>query len=74
MNTEQSSDEIKVDVSKVRNISFYLILVSSVMVSLGVGLGSLVQGTIALGVFGSFLFMVGVIIYMILEFGEAKNG
>ena len=74
MSEEQKTGEIEVDINKIKNASFYMILVSAVMVSLGVGLGSLVQGTIALGVFGSIIFIIGIIIYMILEFGESKNG
>jgi len=52
------------------NISFLIIIVSAVMVSVGIGLGSFIQGTIFFAVFGSFFVMVGIIIYIASQFTE----
>jgi len=58
----------------IENISFVIILISAVMFSSGIILGSFIQGTILLSVFGSFLVMAGIIVYMISQFIVVKNG
>ena len=50
--------------------SFLIIILSAVLVSMGIGLGSFVQGTILLASFGSFIFMIGIIIFIISQFLE----
>jgi hypothetical protein len=52
------------------NISFVIIVISGIMVGLGIGLGSFVQGTILIGVLGAFFVMLGIIIYIISQFIE----
>ena len=54
----------------VENISFVIIVISGVLVALGIGLGSFIQGTIFMGVLGSFFVMVGIITYIISQFIE----
>jgi len=50
------------------NISFLVIVVSAIMVSAGIGLGSFVQGTVFIAVFGAFFVMVGIVVYIISQF------
>ncbi len=79
---EKESKEIKINLTRLgknkrevlENISFYIIVISAIMVSVGIGLGSFIQGTIFLSVFGSFFVMVGIVIYIISQFIEVKNG
>jgi hypothetical protein len=52
------------------NISFVIIVVSGVLVALGIGLGSFIQGTIVMGIIGSFLVMVGIVTHIISQFIE----
>jgi hypothetical protein len=52
------------------NISFVIIVISGILVALGIGLGSFIQGTILMGVLGSFFVMLGIIIYIISQFIE----
>ncbi|MFH1473876.1 MAG: hypothetical protein ABIE55_03190 [Candidatus Aenigmatarchaeota archaeon] len=54
----------------VENISFAIIVISGVLVAMGIGIGSFVQGTILLGVLGAFFVMVGIVIYIISQFIE----
>ncbi len=54
----------------VENISFVIIVISGVLVALGIGIGSFVQGTILMGVLGAFFVMVGIVIYIISQFIE----
>jgi len=56
------------------NISFLIITISSIMVSLGIGLGSFIQGSISLGVFGALFVMLGIVIYIASQFIGEKNG
>ena len=58
----------------VENISFVIILVSAVMFSLGILLGSFISGITIISVLGSFLVMIGIIVYMISQFIVVKNG
>ncbi|MEM5778442.1 MAG: hypothetical protein QXK49_02350 [Candidatus Aenigmatarchaeota archaeon] len=50
------------------NISFLIIVISALMVSAGIGLGSFIQGTIIIAIFGAFFVMVGIIVYIISQF------
>jgi hypothetical protein len=52
----------------IENISFLIITISAVMVSVGIGLGSFIQGTVFIAVLGAFLVMVGIIVYIISQF------
>jgi fatty acid desaturase len=56
------------------NVSFYVIVISAIMVAIGVGLGSFIQGTILLSVLGAFFVMIGIIIYIISQFLGESNG
>lgn len=55
----------------VENISFVMIVISGILVAMGIGIGSFVQGTILMGVLGAFFVMVGIVIYIISQFIEA---
>ena len=50
------------------NIGFVIIVISGILVALGIGLGSFIQGTILIGVLGSFFVMFGIVIYIISQF------
>jgi len=52
----------------VENASFVIIVISAVMVSIGIGIGSFIQGTIFIAVFGAFFVMVGIVVYIISQF------
>jgi len=52
----------------IENISFLIIVISATMVSTGIGLGSFIQGTILISVFGAFFVMVGIVVYIISQF------
>jgi hypothetical protein len=62
------TDEVKLDLAKLENIDFALIVVSSIMIVAGIGFGSFVPGTIVLSILGSFLIMVGIILYIAMQF------
>jgi hypothetical protein len=55
----------------IENIDYLVIVVSAIMVSAGIGLGSFVPGTIILSVLGSFFIMVGIAVYLLLQLKEA---
>ena len=52
----------------IENISFIVIVISSVMISIGIGLGSFIQGTIFIAVFGAFFVMIGIAVYVVSQF------
>jgi len=52
----------------IENISFLIIVISAIMVSIGIGIGSFIQGTIFIAVFGAFFVMVGIVVYIISQF------
>ena len=54
----------------IENISFIIIVISGILVSLGIVLGSFIQGTILMASLGSFFVMAGIIIYIISQFIE----
>jgi len=78
----EKTEEIKISLTRfgknnkevLENISFIIILISAIMFSIGIGLGSFVQGTIFLSVFGSFFIMIGIVIYIASQFMVVKNG
>ena len=53
------------------NLSYLIIIISAILLSIGIGLGSFIQGTILLSVFGSFFIMIGIIVYIASQFIEA---
>jgi len=55
---------------KLENWSFIVTVVSGLLVAIGIGLGSFIQGSIFIASFGSFFFMFGVIIFIISQFFE----
>lgn len=55
---------------RLENWSFIITVISGIMVALGIGLGSFVQGTVYIASFGSFFFMIGVIVFIISQFAE----
>lgn len=65
-------DLLKGDTTKERleNWSFIIFVLSAILVIFGIGLGSFVYGTIYVATFGSFLFMIGIIIFIISQFFE----
>jgi hypothetical protein len=52
----------------IENISFLIIVISAIMVSAGIGLGSFVQQTVFLAIIGAFFVMVGIAVYIISQF------
>jgi len=55
------------------NISFVILVAAALLVMLGIGLGSFVYGTVLLAMFGAFLILVGIVIYIISQFLEKKE-
>jgi hypothetical protein len=62
------TDEVKIDFAKLEKIDFVLIVVSAMMIAAGIGLGSFVPGTIILSILGSFFIMVGIFLYIAMQF------
>lgn len=56
--------------SKLENWSFIITVVSGLMVALGIGLGSFVQGSILIATFGSFFFVIGILVFIVSQFFE----
>ena len=56
------------------SISFIIAVISAILLVIGIGLGSFIQGTIFLSSFGSFFVMVGIVIYIISQFIGVNNG
>ena len=50
------------------NISFVIIVISGILIVLGIGLGSFIHGTILMASLGSFLVMVGIVVYIASQF------
>lgn len=55
------------------NTSFVVLVAAALLVMLGIGLGSFIYGTVLLAMFGAFLVLVGIIIYIISQFIEKKG-
>ena len=78
----EKKEEIRISLTRLgknnkevlENISFIIILISAIMFSIGIGLGSFIQGTLFLSVFGSFFIMIGIVIYIVSQFMRLKNG
>ena len=58
----------------VENMSFIIVIISGILIAMGIGLGSFIQGTILIASLGSFFVMVGIIIYIISQFIEVEHG
>lgn len=56
------------------NISFFIIVISAIMISVGIGLGSFIQYIVFIAVLGSFFVMFGIVVYIASQFMEDKNG
>jgi len=54
------------------NISYTIIILSSVLIFIGILTGSFIQGFILFASFGSFLVLIGIIIFIISQFIEEK--
>jgi predicted phage tail protein len=75
---EKKSEEVKVNLTRLgknkkevlENISFIIIVISSILFAVGIGIGSFIQGTIFLSVIGSFFVMVGIVTYIASQFLE----
>ncbi len=55
------------------NISFVVLVIAALLVVIGIGLGSFIYGTVLLAMFGAFLILAGIIIYIISQFLEKKE-
>jgi F0F1-type ATP synthase assembly protein I len=77
--TEEKKEEHKKEKSRfnirgsnrkesIENVSFLIIVIAAAMVSVGIGIGSFIQGTIFLSVFGSFFVMIGIVFYIASQF------
>jgi hypothetical protein len=62
------TDEVRIDIEKFESINFALIVVSSIMIAAGIGLGSFIPGTIIISILGSFLIMIGIFLYVAMQF------
>lgn len=78
---QEHKEEVRIGLPKIgkdrkslENISFYIIVISAAMVSIGIGIGSFIPGTIFIGSLGAFFVMIGIVIYIISQFLEGKNG
>jgi membrane protein YdbS with pleckstrin-like domain len=54
------------------NLSFLVIIIATLLICVGIGLGSFVKGIIMLASFGAFLLLVGIILFIVAEFSEEK--
>ena len=57
----------KTFVETLENISFLIIILSAIMISLGIALGSFYKGVILIASLGSFILLIGIIIFVIAE-------
>jgi hypothetical protein len=79
---EHKSEGIKLNLTNwgkntkevLENVSFFIIVISAIAVSVGIGIGSFIQGTVLIAVTGSFFVMAGIVIYIISQFIEVNNG
>ncbi len=55
------------------NISFVVLVLAAFLVMVGIGLGSFIYGTVLLAMFGAFLVLVGIVIYIVSQFLEKKE-
>jgi hypothetical protein len=67
--TEESKPEtVKINVASLENVNFAIIVISSLMVAIGVGLGGFFQQAIIISILGAFFVMVGVLMYIVMQF------
>jgi len=73
----ENKEEIRIGLPKIgkdkkslENISFYIIVISAIMVSVGIGIGSFISGTILIASIGAFFVMIGIVMYIISQFLE----
>ena len=72
---EKKTEKVRNRKEVFENVSFYVIVISAIMVAAGIGLGSFIQYTIVISVLGAFFVMVGIVIYIASQFmEESKNG
>ena len=55
------------------NISYLIIFISAILIFMGILTGSFIQGFVLLASFGSFLVLIGIIIFIISQFLETKK-
>jgi hypothetical protein len=75
---EHKSEDIKLNLTNwgkntrevLENVSFFIIVISAIAVSIGIGIGSFIQGTVLISVIGSFFVMAGIVIYIASQFIE----
>jgi hypothetical protein len=53
---------------RLENWSYLITIISGVLVAIGIGIGSFIQGTVLIASFGAFFFMVGIIIFIASQF------
>ena len=58
----------------IENISFAIIVISGIMLSAGIMLGSFIQGTIFIASFGSLFVLIGIVTYIASQFMGVNNG
>jgi len=52
----------------IENIGFLIIVIATIMISAGIGLGSFIQEIVFTAIFGVFFFMVGIFVYIVSQF------
>jgi predicted phage tail protein len=52
------------------NISYTIIIISSVLIFIGILTGSFIQGFVLFASFGSFLVLIGIIVFIVSQFIE----
>ena len=55
---------------RLEDVSYKTIVLSAVLIFLGLLFGSFVKYTILMASFGVFILLVGIILYLIAQFGE----
>ncbi len=61
------SEKIKTKKEELEKISFWLIVISALLIINGIILGSFFKYLVALSIFGEFLFFTGVFIFIISQ-------
>ena len=64
--------EGKNEKEKIERFSYLVVIVSAAMIMLGMLLGSTVQYTVLLATFGSFLTIVGIVLYVFSQFMKGE--
>ena len=63
----------KTFVETLENISFLIIILSALLVSIGIAIGSFYKGLILLASIGSFTLLIGIIIFVVSEIIREEN-